>query len=416
MAERTPARAPRGTEDVMAPDTARWQHLLLEVAGVSGRAGYARLRSPLVETADLVRHVVGDEAIVEVRAPGSDERLALTPGVAASAARAFAQHGPATPWKVWSLQTCLALADDGPPVQRNEVALQALGSTDPDLDVEVITVAVDLLAALGLARPTLVLNSLGTLSDRRRYVEALRAWLADRRDELPDADRRLAATSPLKVLASTDPDTRSLLAGAPRSLDGLSDDGRAHLEKVQEGVGAAGIDYLLDHRVAGGSPHAVQVVFELQADDDTVLVSGGRHEGMVEDLGGPATPGVGWRSVIESLLDAGAAAEAGHPGDEVDVFVVDLTGGSVARDLTRVLRRQGVRADRAFDDRSMRAQMKAADRSGAAVAVIVGEQEQAQGVVALRRLRGDGEGDQTTVPADDVVPAVRAALAPPREV
>ena len=394
----------------MAPATARWQHLLLQVAEGAARGGYARLRSPLVETADLVRHVVGDEAIVEVRAPGSDERLALTPGVAASAARAFAQHGPATPWKVWSLQTCLVPDGDGPPVQRNEVALQALGSTDPDLDVEVITVAVDLLDGLGVPRPTLVLNSLGTLSDRRRYVEALRAWLAERRGDLPEADRRLADSAPLRVLASADPTTRSLLAGAPRSLDGLSDDARAHLEKVQEGVGAAGIDYLLDHRVAGGSPHAVQVVFELQTDDDRVLVSGGRHEGMVEDLGGPATPGVGWRTTIETLLGAGDEVGADAPGDGVEVFVVDLTGGSAARDLTRVLRRQGVRADRAFDDRSMRAQMKAADRSGAAVAVIVGEQEQAQGVVGLRHLRGDGEGDQTAVPAADVVPAIRAAL------
>ena len=395
----------------MAPDTARWQHLLLQVAEGMARAGYARLRSPLVETADLVRHVVGDEAIVEVRAPGSDERLALTPGVAASAARAFAQHGPATPWKVWSLQTCLVPDGGGPSVQRNEVALQALGSTDPDLDVEVITVAVDLLDGLGVSRPTLVLNSLGTLSDRRRYVEALRAWLAERRDELPDADRRLAATAPLRVLASTDPATRSLLAGAPRSLDGLSDDARAHLQKVQEGVGAAGIDYLLDHRVAGGSPHAVQVVFELQADDDQVLVAGGRHEGMVEDLGGPATPGVGWRTTIETLLGAGDQVGADAPGDEVEVFVVDLTGGSVARDLTRVLRRQGVRADRAFDDRSMRAQMKVADRSGAKVAVIVGEQEQAQGVVGLRHLRGTQEGAQFAVAAHDIVPAVRTALA-----
>jgi histidyl-tRNA synthetase len=99
------------------------------------------------------------------------------------------------------------------------------------------------------------------------------------------------------------------------------------------------------------------------------------------------------------------------PSDGVEVFVIDLTGGSVARDLTRLLRRQGVRADRAFDDRSMRAQMKAADRSGASVAVIVGEQEKAEGVVALRRLRGADEGDQTTVPEADVIPAVRAALA-----
>jgi len=395
----------------MAPETARWQHLLLEVAAVAARAGYGRLRSPLVEAADLVRHIVGDDVLVEVQAPGSVERLALTPGVAASAARAFAQHGPATPWKVWSLQTCLVPGGDGPPVQRNEVGLQALGSTDPDLDVEVITVAVDLLVALGLSRPTLALNSLGTLSDRRRYVEALRSWLDERRDDLPEPDRRLARTAPLQVLASADPTTRSLLSGAPRSLDGLSDEGRAHLEKVQQGVGAAGIDYLLDHRVAGGSPHAVQVVFELQADDDRVLVAGGRHEGMVEDLGGPATPGVGWRSTIENLLRASEGLGPEVPGDEVEVFVVDLTGGSVARDLTRVLRRQGVRADRAFDDRSMRAQMKAADRSGAAVAVIVGEQEKAQGVVALRHLRGTDEGEQATVPEADVVPAIRQALA-----
>ncbi|QYG93387.1 hypothetical protein HC251_13780 [Iamia sp. SCSIO 61187] len=406
MAERTPARAARGTEDVLAPEAARWQHLLHVVGTVAEAAGHGRLRSPLVEDADLVRGVVGD-TVVEVGLPGERARLALTPGGATSAARAFAQHHPATPWKVWSLVPCLVPGADGL-VQRNEVGVQALGSSDADLDVEAITLAADLLAALGVARPTLVLNSLGTISDRRRYVEALRAWLATRADDLPDRDRRRAATTPLEVLGSSDPATRAVLAGAPRAMDGLSDEARRHLAQVQEGLGAAGIDYLLDHRVTGGSPHAVHVAFELQGADEATVIRGSRHEGMVEDLGGPAVPGVGWATTIEALL-AVSSLEVTDGG--VDVFVVDLTGGSVARDLTRVLRREGLRADRAFDDRSMRAQMKAADRSGAALAVIVGEQEQAEGVVGLRRLRGAADGDQTTVPADEVVAAVRTALA-----
>ena len=405
MAERTPARAARGTEDVLAPEAARWHHILRIVRAVAEAAGHGRLRSPLVEDADLVRGVVGD-AVVEVGLPGEPAGLALTPGVATSAARAFAQHHPATPWKVWSLLPCLVV-EAGGLAQRNEVAVQALGSSDPDLDVEAITLAADLLAALGVARPTLVLNTLGTISDRRRYVEALRTWLARRAADLPEPDRRHAGSAPLEVLGSSDPATRAVLADAPRSMDGLSDEARRHLAKVQEGLGAAGIDYLLDHRVTGGSPHAVHVAFELQGPDEGAVVRGSRHEGMVEDLGGPAVSGVGWTTTMESLL---AVSTLEVPAGGVDVFVVDLTGGSVARDLTRVLRREGLRADRAFDDRSMRAQMKAADRSGAALAVIVGEQEQEQGIVGLRCLRGDGDGDQTTVPAADVVSAVRAAL------
>lgn len=406
MAERTPARAARGTEDVLVPEAARWHHLLRIVGTAAEAAGHGRLRSPLVEDADVVRGVMG-AAVVEVGLPGERAGLALTPGVATSAARAFAQHQPATPWKVWSLVPTLVPGADGL-VQRNEVGVQALGSSDPDLDVESITLAADLLAALGGARATLVLNSLGTISDRRRYVEALRAWLATRAGDLPDPDRRRAVAAPLDVLGSSDPATRAVLAAAPRSMDDLSQEARRHLAKVQEGLGAAGIDYLLDHRVTGGSAHAVHVAFEIQGADEVAVVRGSRHEGMVEDLGGPAVSGVGWTATIEALLAVSTLAVS---DGGVDVFVVDLTGGAVARDLTRVLRREGLRADRAFDDRSMRAQMKAADRSGAALAVIVGEQEQAEGVVGLRRLRGPADGDQTTVPADEVVTAVRTALA-----
>ncbi len=412
MGDRIPIRAPRGTDDVLSPDSARWHRLLLTVAGVTSAAGFGRLRSPVIEDAELVRRIVGDGRAIELADRADEQGLALTPGVAAAAARAFAEHQPATPWKAWSLLPSLTRRPHGALEQRNEVGVQALGSTDPDLDVEVITVAIDVLDALGVARPTLVLNSVGTVSDRRRYVETLRTWLVTRHDDLAESDRPLAATAPLQVLASRDEVTRAVVADAPRAIDGLSAEGRSHLDAVREGVGAAGIDFLFDHRVAGPTAHWVHVAFEVQSGDETSLLAGSRHEGMVEDLGGPSTPGVGWSSTVETLLTAAPSDDGDGDGVAplVEVFVVDLTGGSAARDLTRDLRRAGIPADRAFDDRSMRAQMKAADRSGARLALIIGEQEQAQGVVALRCLRDESE-EQTTVPAGQVIEAVRDALA-----
>lgn len=423
MAERPSFRAPKGTQDVLAPESDRWQELLAIFAGLAAASGYGLVQTPMFEDIAVFRRLGEGTDVVTKEMydflDKGDRHVALRPEGTASVVRAFVQHRPPTPWKAWYATPCFRYEQpqSGRLRQHHQVGVEALGSADPDLDVEVITLGHDYLRALGLRRFTVVLNSMGTRADRAAYTEVLRAWLADHAAALAEDDRAKVATNPLRVLDSKRPATQAAVADAPRITDSLSEESLAHIARVEDGLGAAGIGYIRDHRLVRGLDYYTHTTFEVQSDAidaaQSTILGGGRYDGLAEDLGGPPTPGIGFGSGIERVLLACDAEAAGPPvGVGLDAFVVDVTGGDHARDLTRDLRRAGLRVDRAFDGRSMRAQMKVADRSGAEVAVIVGEQEVADGVVTLRPLRGEFGAEQRTVPRADLVAALTAREGP----
>jgi histidyl-tRNA synthetase len=190
-----------------------------------------------------------------------------------------------------------------------------------------------------------------------------------------------------------------VVADAPLLLDTLSPDAAAHFDRVQAGLGALGIAFAIEPRLVRGLDYYTHTAFEFRStaleSAQSTIGGGGRYDGLVEALGGPPTPGIGFGSGIERVLaTCDAEGVFAGPDRSVDVFVVDLTGGDQARDLTADLRRAGLAADRAWGGRSMKAQMKVADRSGARIAVLVGEDEVAAGVVTVRDLRG-GTGQRT---------------------
>jgi histidyl-tRNA synthetase len=334
--------------------------------------------------------------------------VALRPEGTASVVRAFVQHQPATPWKVWYATPAFRYerAQAGRYRQHHQVGLEVLGSADPDVDVEVISLGWELLAALGLRRVEVKLNTMGTPADRLAYVGVLRAWLGEHRGDLAADDQAKVDTHPMRVLDSKRSDTRQVTAEAPAIAEHLSPESEDHFARVCDGLTARGIGFTLDPRLVRGFDYYTHTTFELVSSAleaaQSTLVGGGRYDGLIESLGGPATAGIGLGSGIERVLLA-CDAEGVFPasGGAVEVFVVDVAGGAAARDLTTELRRAGIGADRAFDGRSMRAQMKAADRSGARVALIVGEQEQADGTVAVRSLL-DADRTQQAVPRQKV--------------
>ncbi len=229
-------------------------------------------------------------------------------------------------------------------------------------------------------------------------------------DDLAEEDREKVDRHPLRVLDSKRPATAAVVAEAPGPADHLSDEATAHFERVQAGLTALDIPFTIEPRLVRGLDYYTRTTFELQAEAlDTAqnaVGGGGRYDGLAEALGGPSTPGIGFGMGVERiLLAADAEGVWDVPPSAVDVFVVDVTGGDVARDLTATLRRAGVGADRGFDGRSMKSQMKAADRSGARFAAIVGEDEAAAGVVTLRPLRDEGEQQQ--VPTADLIDTIR---------
>ena len=420
MPEPTTFKAPTGTRDVLPPDSARWESLLARFAKAAGAAGYGLIQSPLFEELAVFTRlgeatdVVGKE-MYEFDDRGG-RRVALRPEGTASVVRAFVQHRPPTPWKVWYATPCFRYErpQAGRYRQHHQLGIEVIGSADPDVDVEVIALGHDYLRSLGLRRVELLINSMGTPEDRRAYAERLRAWLQARREDLDPADREKLATNPLRILDSKRKATMAATADAPHIVDHLSSDAAAHFERVREGLGALHIDYVIEPRLVRGLDYYTHTTFEFVSpaleSAQSGLLGGGRYDGLVEQRGGPATPGIGFGSGIERVLLACDAEEVfPGPPSGLDVFVVDVAGGDTALVLTTELRRAGLRADRAFDGRSMKAQMKRANSSGARLALIVGEQEVMEGTVTVRDLRAE-TGGQDAIDRDHVIDHVRKVL------
>jgi histidyl-tRNA synthetase len=341
-------------------------------------------------------------------------RLALRPEGTGSVVRAYVEHRPITPWKVWYVAPNFRAEapQAGRYRQHHQVGVEALGTMDPDLDVEVIALLDGFFRALGLQRFRLLINSLGDPTSRARYLEVLRGYLETSRGDLSEQARQTLQVNPLRVLDSKRKGDADVIASAPMMVDHLSDEAAAHFERVQDGLRALGVSYELAPLLVRGLDYYTRTTFEFAADSlgsaQNAIGGGGRYDGLVEQMGGPPTPGIGFGSGIErTLMACDAEAVFPAPAAMVDAFVVDVVDGTHALTLTAELRAAGVRADRAFDQRSMKAQMKQADRSGASLTLIVGEQEVADGMVTVRRM---ADATQEIVPREKVVEIVRQGL------
>jgi histidyl-tRNA synthetase len=395
-----PFKAPVGTHDVLPPDSARWQALIATFAEMVGGAGYGLLQSPMFEEIGVFSRVGEGTDVVRKEMydflDKGERHLALRPEGTASVARAFVQHRPTTPWKVWYAAPSFRYErpQAGRFRQHHQLGVEALGSADPDIDVEVIALLWDFYAAIGLREVELVINSMGTAEDRRAYVEFIRRWLGERIDQLDPADAEKVEAHPMRVLDSKRPVTIAVIGDAPRITDHLSPDAVVHFDRVRAGLTALGIPFRVEPRLVRGLDYYTHTTFEfishaLDAAQSTIG-GGGRYDGLVESLGGPPTPGIGFGSGIERvLLTCEAEGVVAPTMDTIDAYVLDTTGGDSARDLTVELRRAGISADRAYDGRSMKSQMKSADRSGARFALIIGSDELSAGSVTVRPLRED---------------------------
>ena len=372
------ARAPSGTHDVLWPESTRWEALLAGFAAQVERAGYGLAHTPIFEDVRVFRRGIGEGSdVVGKEMYEFEDRggrlLALRPEGTAPMVRAFVQHRPPLPWKAWYATPAFRYErpQAGRYRQHHQLGVEALGPSDPDLDVEVVGPGRRLLPVARADRLHLRLNSMGDDDLPSGATSTLLPRLPGRapRPALRRAPDRLEA-NPLRVLDCKRDECRAATDDAPRLVDHLCDPCRGPLRPGPRRPGRprgalrarppAGPGVRLLH------PHHVRVRLEALESAQNGIGGGGRYDGLVEMLGGPPTPGIGFGIGIERLLLA-CDAEGVFAVDPapLDAFVVDITGGTAARDLTAALRRAGLRADRAFDDRSMKAQLKAADRSGA---------------------------------------------------
>ena len=401
MAEPT-FRAPKGTRDILPPESGRRRALIDAFAQQAELAGFGEIMSPIFEDLGVFKRlgestdVVTKEMFDFFDKGDPPQHLALRPELTASVCRAFAEHRPTPPWKVWyeGPQFRYEQPQAGRYRQFTQVGIETLGTDDPQADVDAIALGWQFYESLGLREITLLLNSLGDPTCRPAYMDALRTYLSDNAASLSPQSQVTLERNPLRVLDSKRDEDAAIISAAPLMVDFLTDDTREHFETVRAGLDQLGIPYELSPRLVRGLDYYTQTTFEFAADAlataQNAVGGGGRYDGLVEDLGGPATPGIGFALGVDRILLAcDAEGVFATPEPAVKVFVVDVTGGSHALGVCARLRNAGIGADRSYGGRSMKAQMKVADRSGAPFAAIIGEDEVANGEVTLRDLRGD---------------------------
>jgi histidyl-tRNA synthetase len=284
--------------------------------------------------------------------------------------------------------------------QHTQIGVEVLGSADPLVDVEVISLLYSIHQAVGVTDEVVYLNNLGDMETRRAYIPELRTFLQKHRDELDADSVARLETNPLRTFDSKDENTQALLTEAPTIGEFLSPEASAHLAAVKEELGALGVPYEIDERLVRGLDYYTLTVFEAKSRalgaQDTVG-AGGRYNGLVSELGGPDLAGIGFGSGVERILLAAASREA---PPSLDVFFVTLVpeARTAAMRLASALRTEGVSCDLDYADRSAKGQFRHADRSGAAYAAILGEDELARGVCTVRDM---SSGEERTVSVAD---------------
>ncbi len=396
----------------MEPEASRARHLVATFARQAELAGFERIVPPMFEDVGVFVRLGEASDVVSKELYAFEDKggrtIALRPEFTASVCRAFVQHRPLTPWKTWYEGP--AFRYDKPQKGRyrqfEQLGVEVIGSDDPDIDTEVIALAWRFLQGLGLGGQTLVINTLGDFAQRPAYLDALRGYFEQRSDQLSEQAKATLAVNPLRLLDAKRPGDAAVAAEAPTIIDFLSPEAAAAFDRVQAGLSALGVPYTVDPRLVRGLDYYTRTTFEFVSDSldaaQNALGGGGRYDGLVEALGGPPEPGVGFSIGIDRTLIA-CDAEGVFPARRrgVDVWVVATTAGVDRVALVEELRAAGISADRAFGGRSMKAQMKAANRSQAPIAVIVGEDELSAGTVSVRTMRADATSGASVQPPKD---------------
>jgi histidyl-tRNA synthetase len=395
----------RGTHDIL-PDAMRRHRRVEETAReVAARYGFAEIATPVFEFTDVFQRTLGDTSDIVTKEmytfqdKGGDS-LTLRPEYTAGVARAFMSNGLAQqlPLKVFCRGPMFRYErpQKGRLRQFHQIDVELLGVAEPLADVEVIALGAQILEALGLAgKVTLELNTLGDSASRAAYRAKLVAYLKDFEDKLSPDSRERLTRNPLRILDSKDHGDRTIIAGAPLLADYLNDASRRFFDGVQRGLEVIGISYRLNPRLVRGLDYYCHTAFEFTTEalgaQGTVL-AGGRYDGLIEQMGGPPTPATGWAAGVERLamlIDAPDAAAR-----PIAVVPVGEDQAEAALALTERLRRAGYTVDLGYSG-SVAKRMKRANKIGARVAVVLGEDERARDAVTIRDMES---GEQTEVP------------------
>jgi histidyl-tRNA synthetase len=406
-------QAPRGTSDVLPAEAERRLRLLASAEDLLGRAGYDPFETPVFEDTELFARGVGESTdIVQKEMFTFEDKagrsLTLRPEATAAICRAYVEHGMhklPQPVKLWTWGPFFR--HEAPQAGRfrqfTQIDAEALGSDDPSLDAELILLLAELIGRSGAGPARLRLSSLGSPETRAAYLDELSAYLRTREGELSDEVRERLEQNPLRAFDADHPGTRAVMGEAPRLLDRLAAEDAEHFAEVRRLLDHAGASYELDSTLVRGLDYYTRTVFEFESERlgaQAALGGGGRYDRLVEELGGPPTPGVGWAVGIERILLASSEEPERRPRVYVAVAKAEARPDAFA--LARRLRGEGIRVEVEQAGRSMKGQLKQADRIGARATVILGD------AIDVKDM---DSGEQRQAPdAEAAVGLVKAAL------
>ncbi|MCW4150060.1 histidine--tRNA ligase [Halomonas sp. 18H] len=406
-------QAIRGMNDLLPSESSRWQFFEGIVRQLMQRYGFAEIRTPIVEQTALFARSIGEVTdIVEKEMYTFEDRngdsLTLRPEGTASCVRAAMENGLLynQTQRLWYQGPMFRheRPQKGRYRQFHQVGIEAYGFEGPDIDAEVILLSARLWQELGLMEHvTLELNSLGSSEARAAYRDKLVAYFEQHRDVLDEDAKRRLTSNPLRILDSKNPAMAEMLDGAPRLLDNLDEPSQAHFEQLKAMLDAAGIDYVINPRLVRGLDYYSRTVFEWTTTalgSQGTVCAGGRYDGLVEQLGGKPTPGVGFAMGIERLILLLETLDLvpDEAASDVYLLAMDDTATIAAITLAEQLRSElpWLRLQLHCGGGSFKSRMKKADKSGAAFALLLGQDEIAENAVTLKALRDDRE--QQSVP------------------
>ncbi|MBW4521824.1 MAG: histidine--tRNA ligase [Scytolyngbya sp. HA4215-MV1] len=401
-------QALRGTRDILPEETSSWQRVESVARSILGRAAYQEIRTPIFEQTDLFERGIGEATDVVGKEMYSfkdrgDRSLTLRPEGTAGVVRAFIEHGLYAQGGVQRLwYTGPMFRYERPQAGRqrqfHQLGVEVLGSVDPRADAEAIAIAADILRALGLKDLHLALNSIGNTDDRQAYRQALIDYLTPHQAELDADSRDRLSRNPLRILDSKDVGTQAVLQQAPNILEYLSPASQTRFEQVKKLLDTLGVTYQIDARLVRGLDYYTHTVFEIQSDNlgaQATVCAGGRYDGLVTELGGPATAAVGWAIGLERLI---LLLQQLQPSmvTKVDFYLVSRGEAAEAQALVlaQKLRQAEFSVELDLSGSAFGKQFKRADRSGAVACLILGDAEAETQTVQLKWLK---TGDQTAI-------------------
>ena len=413
--------AVRGVKDILPEESSSWQGAERLAREIFARYGYGEIRVPVFERTELFARGIGEETDIVSKEmytfndKGGDS-ITLRPEATASICRAYVQNGLHNRPGVSKL-FCIGpmfryeRPQAGRLRQFHQIDAEVFGAVDPAVDAELIVMLMEFLDAMGVEGLSLQINNLGDRECRPAYAAALQEYLRKETKHLGSEIAERIERNPLRFLDSKDPDHQEIIARAPRIDAFWNETCREHLNSVCKYLDSAGTPYEINPRLVRGLDYYCLTVFEVTSESlgaQNAVCGGGRYDGLVEELGGPPTPGIGFAVGVERLLQL-AGEKAPATKEEAQVYIVALGDAAQAQvfELASELRAQGIRTERSFGGGSMKSQMKRADRSGAAFVLLLGDDEVAKGAVSVRHM---AESRQTEVRRGEVSSYIKSNL------